>query len=237
MNIVATIPVWNCDETLEDCLNSLNGKVDGIILFEGKWKLREYGSLRSTDRTINIIEDFSKRTDSFVILVQNLKPVLESECRSFMYSMVRKGDWILSVDSDEIILEWNVDRDFLSKTDEKAFRVHYITKSNLISYVPKFFKRTEGLTCTADPMRLLDFEGEIGYRFAPPIDITLRHHFLCKTKKSKIGWGEYIIHLQEYIQKFGDQIINPAQISDIVEVKVLNGNYDANVSSLMTTVI
>ena len=121
MKIIATILVYNCGDILINTLKSIDGKVDEIHCYDSCW-LNKPKTLHSSDNTKEVIENFSKTSKIKADYIELPSPTSEQRARDAYLENVVNGDWVFSIDSDEIVTEWNDNvRQILENTSEKGF--------------------------------------------------------------------------------------------------------------------
>jgi glycosyltransferase involved in cell wall biosynthesis len=93
--LIAGIIAYNEELLLSQCLESIKDKVDKIVLVEGRIKTFPGDSVRSTDRTIEIAQDYGCE-----IITQDKPWKNEAEMRN-QYLVGDNGDWYVLLDCDE----------------------------------------------------------------------------------------------------------------------------------------
>lgn len=107
MKIIAVIMVYNCGEVLPDTLKSIDGLVDEIRCFDGRYSYIKSKSLYSTDDTREIVEKFALLSKSKTTYNQLPFSMFESEARTFSIRGIKEGDWVFVIDSDERVVKWD----------------------------------------------------------------------------------------------------------------------------------
>ena len=105
MRVIACVPVYNEERMLPDCLKSLAGKPDEILIIDGAYAGFDGDKTFSTDRTLDIIADFmltTKIPTKFMPARKWTSPVHKFQ-RFFEMTDWRDGDWMLLVDADDRI--------------------------------------------------------------------------------------------------------------------------------------
>jgi hypothetical protein len=98
----------------------------------------------STDRTKEIIEEFAKTSKSKTKYEELPSPIWESEARTMSLKDVAIGDWVMVLDSDERLIEWNENiRVKLEKSDKPCYCVGWEFTNSF--KVCRFFKKVEGM--------------------------------------------------------------------------------------------
>ncbi len=145
------IPIYNVEEYISKCIDSVLAQVispyEIILIDDG-----------STDHTYNICESYEKKYNNIKLISQENQGVAAARNRGIEEA---NGDWILFIDSDDIINE-NLLKDFLpflksdfdiglfgfkyfknqpnkDEIDSNAF--HFLTKSDLDGLIPALFNR------------------------------------------------------------------------------------------------
>jgi hypothetical protein len=200
--LVALVMVYNSADVILEALQSLDGKVDGIYCFDGRWEGYE-GADNSEDETERVIVEFSKTSKSKVSLFK--LPVLHQwQARTEALKHLEIGDWAIMLDSDEIIVDWGEDvRYILSSpdTNAKAFRVCWtLYKTYGALPTPRCVRRTETVHYSTDHRRLFDKDGEIDLPHAPVIHIVVDHQKTSEKKKMRKQADKYKESLLGYEQ-------------------------------------
>lgn len=193
---------YQCSDTILDCLKSIDGKVDEIKCFDGRW-LGYEGSDHSDDGTDKIIIEFMKISKSKVSYTQ-LFVLHQWQARTEALKHLEIGDWAIMLDSDEIIVDWGEDvRYILSSpdTNAKAFRVCWtLYKTYGALPTPRCVRRTETVHYSTDHRRLFDKDGEIDLPHAPVIHIVVDHQKTSEKKKMRKQADKYKESLLGYEQ-------------------------------------
>lgn len=192
--------VYQCDDVILSCLQSIDGKVDSIFCFDGRWHGIE-GPDYSTDKTQEIIIEFSKISKSKVSYIQ--LPVLHQwESRTAAFKYLDNGAWGIVIDSDEIVTEWGDDvRTTLENSTEKAYRMCWMKYDVNKAYLRYgVLRKTKSLHWSTDHRRLFDDDGEIDIPHAPIIHIVLSNHPLTNKKKQRPNMDNYYKWLNDYEQ-------------------------------------
>jgi glycosyltransferase involved in cell wall biosynthesis len=197
--IVGIIPVYNSADVILDALKSIDGKVDEILCFDGRWE-GYVGANHSTDETQKIILEFSMHSKSSVYYIA--LPVLhQHEARTAMLKYLENGDWAIQIDSDEKVIEWGDGvRDMLTNSDAKTFRVCW-TMFKTCAAMPVTYrcvKKTEYLRVSTNHRQLFDDQGELDIRHAPIIHIVIDHQPNSEQKKMRKQADAYKNWLLEY---------------------------------------
>lgn len=137
--------VFNCDEVILDALKDLDGKVDEIHCYDGRWAYMHYtNEPHSTDKTKTIIEEFAKTSKSKIKYEKLPSSMWESDARTMSLKDVEIGDWVMVLDSDERLIEWNENiRIELEKSNKPCYTVNWEYKTSF--KVCRFFKKVEGM--------------------------------------------------------------------------------------------
>jgi len=144
MKIVAVMMVYNCGDILLPSLQDLDGKVDEIHCYDGRWG---YGQTDySIDNTKEVIEQFAL-TAKEKVEYHKLPPVDEAASRTLSIANIAEGDWVFVLGSDERILQWN---DNIRAIEDAASYV-YTNKVGDVLCVCRLFKKTKTIKyCLCD---------------------------------------------------------------------------------------
>ena len=93
--LIACIIAYNEQELLPQCLESIKGKVDRIVLVEGRIAAFPGINTRSDDRTIEIARSYGAE-----VITEDTPYPCEAAMRS-RYLVGEEGDWYLMIDADE----------------------------------------------------------------------------------------------------------------------------------------
>lgn len=196
--IVCIMFVYQGADVVFEALKSIDGKVDRILCFDGKWH-GYTGPDHSTDETQKIILEFSMSSKSQVYYIA--LPVLHQwQARTLALTYLQNNDWAVTIDADEMIIEWedNV-RNILMNSDIKAYRVCWVRYKPYAGVpTPRCVKKTETLHWSTDHRRLFDKNGELDLPHAPIIHIVIDHQSLAETKKMRNQATDYKKWLHEY---------------------------------------
>jgi glycosyltransferase involved in cell wall biosynthesis len=144
MKLIAVIMVYNCGEVLLDALKSIDGLVDEIHCFDGRYAYHSSSeSFFSSDNTKEIIENFALTSKSRVSYNQLPFAMYETEARTISIEDIVEGDWVFVIDSDERVISWdNGIRSLLEGSKELAY---FIFAENTVYRVCRFFKKAKGM--------------------------------------------------------------------------------------------
>lgn len=168
----ALMTVYNAEETLFDALTALARFVDKIIIIEGRWIGYEGTGIASTDNTrkefLRFVSSQPWNTKVEVVYMTMLEQMHQYEARNFLLKRVPEGDWVLWIDSDEIITFYPQDFHKLLESikDSKGLRVAYAEQPQQIPRImdmPRLFRKTRGLHYTTNHRYLDDDEGPLNY--------------------------------------------------------------------------
>jgi len=95
--LVATLITYNDIETIKDCIESIEGKVDKIIVVDGKFKDFPGEENISTDGTLECLDSFPKIEILFTYGLD------EVDKRNNYLNELKDGDICLNLDADEIL--------------------------------------------------------------------------------------------------------------------------------------
>jgi len=189
------------------CLESLDGKVDDIWVFDGKWEGFNYPSFYSDDGTDKLVLKFARTAKSKVHLGFIPAHTHQYMARTMSINVIPEGDWILIIDSDEYVTKWTVDRAMLETTTERGFRVCFRYDEMWTTLpTPKFFKKIKGLEYTTDHRLLKDENGIVEpAHFKPLTDIMVDYdNELSANKKMRKLMEEYKNWLRDW------EVANPS---------------------------
>ena len=96
--LIACIIAYNEEKMLPGCLDSLVGKVDRIVLVEGRIAAYPGEGVHSTDRTVEIAERYGCE-----IITQETPYENEAAMRQ-NYLVGKDGDWYVLIDTDERVM-------------------------------------------------------------------------------------------------------------------------------------
>jgi glycosyltransferase involved in cell wall biosynthesis len=199
--LICVMPIYNCSDVVLKALASIDGKVDEIKCFDGRWVGHD-GPDYSPDNTIDLIKEWGKTSKTRVSIYRIEPKFHEWEFHNEILKYIDNGDWILKLDSDEIILEWdeNTGR-ILQFSDEKAYRVfwHFFKPYTALPNA-KLFRKTETLYYDRNHREIYDGSGWIDVPRAPMIRIVFDHQPEADTKKDRANMREYEKRNAEYEQ-------------------------------------
>ncbi len=93
MKLIAVIMVYNCGEVLPDTLKSIDGLVDEIHCFDGRYAYHApVELLYSTDDTRMVIENFALTSKSKTIYNKLPSLMYEANARTFSIQDIKVGD-------------------------------------------------------------------------------------------------------------------------------------------------
>lgn len=181
----ALVCVWNSEETIFSCLTALADFVDRIVILEGRWIGYEGTTIRSTDNTENEILRFifgrpldeRKLQIRYIVATRELH---QYESRNELLNEVPIGDYLMIIDSDEIVVSYPSNlRESLS-TGAKGFRMIYNEGGNgnfRPLDLPRILRKTEGLHWTHNHRYLDDNNGPLVIRPQeyPVLNIKIEH--------------------------------------------------------------
>jgi len=105
VRIIGCVPVYNEELLLEDCLGSLEGRVDALLIIDGAYKEFDGDNTASTDGTLEIIERFAESSSMPVYCMPAKEWASPPEKFDNFFHMFewKEGDWMLLVDADDRI--------------------------------------------------------------------------------------------------------------------------------------
>lgn len=206
--IVCTMFVYQSADVVLEALKSIDGKVDRIICFDGRWH-GYTGPDHSTDETQKIILEFSMSSKSQVYYIT--LPVLHQwQARTLALQYLQNDDWAVTIDADEVVIEWdyNVRATLENSTpDNKAYRVCWVLYKPYAGVpTPRCVRKTETLHWAKNHRQLLDKDGEIDLIHAPVIHIVINHQPLADKKKMRQQANIYKKWLREWENQHEDEI-------------------------------
>jgi len=166
VKIHGLIMTYNGAESIIDCLRSLDGKVDEIIILDGRWIGVNGYSLHSTDGTIEKIIEWGIDAKSKVKLMLAKEQVHQVDARYQLINAVPEGDFFLFIDSDEVIGKWNpkIDENQIGYrirlTTEKIFKEKPDFKG-ILSTTPRLMKKINGIHYTKNHRYVENNDGAI----------------------------------------------------------------------------
>lgn len=202
--IHALIPTFNCSESIIDCLRSLDGKVDEIIILDGRWIGVSGYSLHSTDDTIEKIIEWGIDAKSKVKLMLAKEQVHQIDARNQLINAVPDGDFFLFVDSDEIIVKWNpkIDENQIGyrirMTSEKIFKEK--PDFGLPFPIPRFMKKINGIRFTRNHRYMENNDGAILIGDLPIIEILIANLTMSASKAMRNTMQDYETWLLKWEQ-------------------------------------
>ncbi|GEM_PF-6206945 len=198
-NLICIMPVYNCSDVILESLKSIDGKVDEIRCYDGRWFGHD-GADYSIDNTPEIICKFAEESVSKVTY-KRVPPMYEWEFYNEVLKEIEDGDWVIRLDSDEIILEWVNVFETLVNSKEKAYRICW-EMDKPYAAVPnaKFYKKTSTLHLDHNHREIFDESGWIDTARAPILHIVYAHVKKAMTKKARPIMSEYEKRLHEYEQ-------------------------------------
>lgn len=132
--LIACIIAYNEQELLPQCLESIVGKVDEIIVVEGRIATFPGKQVRSSDQTIKIAESYG------ATIITSLEAWPDEPTMRSQYLIGSEGDWYIHIDADEKCMTPlpGVD-DFPDGIDAYAINIRMIKAPTQI-YRPRFFR-------------------------------------------------------------------------------------------------
>lgn len=189
--ISAALAVYNEEENIVDCIESLNRFVDEIVIVDGS----------STDRT----RELAERLGAQVIRTTN-KPMFHINKNMAIDNC--KGDWILLVDADERVsnnLALEIIEKIKQKPKENGFWINrrnwflggYLTKGGAYpDSVIRLFRRGKGRLPQVSVHEQVDITGDVGY---------LKNDILHLADPT---FERYILRANRYTDRTADKFTN-----------------------------
>jgi len=209
MMLHALILTYNSIEGIVTCLKSLEGKVDDIYILDNKWIGYEDDTdfENSTDGTLEVIMVYADKSPTPILLKVDRTRKHQYQARNSLLERIPEGDWVLCIDSDEMIINWIPDlkNKILEDTTEIGYRI--CGKSQSIPYeTGRLMCKIFGLHYSENHRLLQNSIGEIIDPRTFPIlkDIQLIHQPIYDkkhTRKAMIEY-EYWLHDWEAVSKF-----------------------------------
>jgi hypothetical protein len=197
--IVCIIFVYQSADVVLEALKSIDGKVDRILCFDGRWE-GYTGPDHSIDETQKIILGFSMYSKSPIFYIA-LSVMHQWQARTTALKYLQNGDWSIVLDADERIVEWGDDvHNILDHSNTKVFRICW-SKFKPYASMPvtsRCIKKTEHLRFSTNHRRMFDEQGEIDIQHSPIIHIVIDHQLLADKKKLRTSSEEYKHWLHEY---------------------------------------
>ena len=169
------VSVWNNQETVYECLQSLTKVCDIVFVLEGKWKGYK-GELRSTDNTKEEIRRLL-REGHRIAYAEAPKEQHQFEARNQLLGCVPDGCFMINLDSDEILEKYpsqerlqELINEWLKNSSKGACIYHYDavegdTKTGHLMDLPKIIFKSRGLHYTKNHRYLDDNNGKIVYNW------------------------------------------------------------------------
>jgi hypothetical protein len=190
VKIITIMPVYECGDVVLTALKSIDGKVDEIRCYDGRWVGHD-GADYSTDNTEEVILKFAEYSKS-KIFYRKLVPAYEWEFHNKIFKDIADGDWVFKLDSDEIILEWENVRETLENSTEKAYRVcWHLFKPYAAVPNAKFYRKSATLHQDKNHREIFDKDGWIDVPRCPIIHIVYDHMPEADTKKARADMIKY----------------------------------------------
>jgi WD40 repeat protein len=194
IKIVAVILTYNSADTILDCLKSVDGKVDEIHCYDGRWEGFPYPSDHSDDDTQNLILKFAMTAKSTIYFI-SLPIMHQHEARTESMSRVENGDWIFTLDADEFVKIWDgkVIRELIEETTERGFKICCRYPKVYAAYPTyRFFYKTPNIHFSTDHRRIFDENGEVDLaHFNVTTAIVIDHLSTAITKRMRSYMEEY----------------------------------------------
>ncbi len=142
--IIAYMAVHNGAEFIRQSIESVIGAVDKLVILEGAWgeNVAVNGQPRSTDGTLEIIDDLQNKYDNIEAHQYNDRSQLEQRNRVFNH--IPDDCWLFILDHDEV---WDTENlaklwMLLQRTDDSGIKVKSLTFVNdRYTYSPISFPR------------------------------------------------------------------------------------------------
>ena len=205
VKIYGLIPTYNCVDTILECLNSIDGFVNQIVVLDGRWLGVEGYSLHSIDGNIEKIISWAINAKSKVKLLIAKEQVHQVDARNQLISAVPDGDYFLFIDSDEIIAKWNPKIDDnqigyrIRMTAEKIFKEK--PDFSVPFPIPRFMKKINGIRFTRNHRYVENNDGAIFMGDLPLIEVVLASQTTSETKAMRKTMRDYEAWLFKYEQE------------------------------------
>jgi len=202
----AIINVYNGAETILTTLESLLGKVDNVFVLDGRWIGVEgvYGNhLHSTDGTVRCVGKFAKKhmNEISIMIILADKSMHQVESRQFLLDIIPEGDWILVIDSDELMI-WTDDfKKILETTKEKAFAIYGKNPRIKLGSL-RFVKKTKNMRYGKNHRIIInDDDGEILLGDLKALPVQMVHHSKSNVKMMRKAMKDYESWLWDWENK------------------------------------
>ena len=164
MKISVVVSAYNEEKMLEECLKSLSGFADEIILVDNS----------STDKTNQIAKKYTDK-----VYVRENDPVNLNKNKNFGITKAT-GDWVVSLDADERITP-ELAKEIKSKIKNSEFNGYEIPRKNIIfgkwiehslwwpDYNLRLFKSGKGKFAAKHVHEKLTLDGQVGQLESPMV--------------------------------------------------------------------
>lgn len=189
--ISVVLAVFNEEDNLRNCLLSVKDLADEIVVVDGG----------STDRTLNIAKSFNAK-----IIQTNNPPNFHINKNKAIDAA--KGDWVLQLDADEIVLE-GLKKEIKKAIKSASINGFWIPRKNFFlgrflkkggqypDYTLRLYRRGKGRLPAKDVHEQAEVLGKVGY---------LKNDLLHMRDKT---FSIYIDGLNRYTDLLATQIKNP----------------------------
>lgn len=171
MKLHALICTYNCEDTIKQCLKALDRFVDVIHIFDGKWIGMEYEGTNSKDKTLLFITEFMEEANAEMDVIIAPESIHQCFARQVLVDQVPNGDWLLVIDSDEIVVKFPLKlKRMLEKSQMRGYRIFLKSKGKERSIpIPRLLKKTDGLHYTDNHRNVANLNGQIIYSLCPEL--------------------------------------------------------------------
>lgn len=167
--------VFNCESTILNTLKSVDGKVDEIHCYDGRWIFMPFNSNYSTDNTKSLIENFGQKSKSKIEYHQLPASISEGKSRTLSIENVLEEDWIFVIDSDEVVVNWKEDvRPILEQSKERAY---LFFEDNSVYSVCRLFRKITGMKYFEDKICAPDFGVYSVENIPSTVGIVIHHNY------------------------------------------------------------
>ena len=154
--IVAAIITYNDIETIQECIESIENKVDKIIFVDGRFKDFPGKDLFSKDGTYEYLLSLLKKDHNKFMLIQSIEDD-EVEKRNTFFDYVKDRDLCLIIDADEILKGEIPDLD----TDIGLIDIFEYNDRRRHRRYNRFFRFRDGVHFYGKHYLMLDKDGDV----------------------------------------------------------------------------
>lgn len=163
MGITACIVFYNDRDLLEKCLNSLQGKVDRIVLVDGAYEDFPHEIPWSTDGSVELAKQYG------TVVETSVPWKTEVDKRNFYLQFVPDDEYFLVIDTDEELCS-------SIEPEGKGLNVIIEPDGGKPYSWPRVFKKTPGWHYYKTHMTYKDNEGLVYWNNFKTSQILIKHH-------------------------------------------------------------